>query len=117
MHIIFGKEQAQALSNKYTVLELDTVKIGDTGSIVTAYCPVETIPIEELAFLEWTKATHQNLMVNYSAKNWQDCLSALAQLKGKWRGELDTFYQDLESRVQDYIKNPPSSDWSPVIVK
>ena len=117
MHIIFGKEQAEELSNKYTILELDTFKLGDPGPTVTAFCAVETVPIEELPLLELTKAQHRDLMINYGLRDWNSCLTALKELRGKWRGELDTFYQDLESRVQSHIIMPPPPDWSPIIDK
>ncbi len=117
MHIIFGKEQADELSNKYTVLELDTFQFGEGGPTVTAYCTVETVPLEELAVLDATKKQHQDLMINYRLKNWFACLTAIEQLRGKWQGELDTFYADLESRIQGYVIVPPSARWTPVILK
>lgn len=117
MNIIFGSEQAKELSNKYTVLELDTFQIGLQGPTVTAYCTVESIPIEELAQLESTVNQHLHLMINYRLKNWADCIKGIDALKGKWRGELDSFYQDLESRVKVLIENPPPADWSPIIIK
>lgn len=117
MHIIFGQQQAEELSQKYTVLELDTFQLGENGPTVVAYCTVETIPLEELARLDHNKMQHDHLLINYRGRAWQDCLIALDQLKGKWRGELDSFYTDLRTRVESYIKNPPPSDWSPVIIK
>jgi hypothetical protein len=117
MHIIFGQEQADELSTRYTVLELDTFQIGVNGPTMTAYCVIEMVPFGELAALADTQTQHQHLMINYKLQNWQDCLIAVEQLQGKWRGELDTFYADLRSRVNTHIKNPPSTDWSSVILK
>lgn len=117
MHIIFGKEQANELSNKYTVLELDTFQFGSNGPVVTAYCTVETIPLDELVRLDQTKKQHSDLMINYGLRNWSDCLTAINELKGKWRGELDSFYQDLESRIQGFVISKPPADWTPVIQK
>jgi hypothetical protein len=117
MHIIFGKQQADELAQKYTVLELDTFQMGENGPVISAYCTVETIPLEELFRLEATRHQHEHLLINYRGRAWADCLAGIDQLKGKWRGELDTFYDDLRSRVENHIKNPPSADWSPVIVK
>jgi hypothetical protein len=117
MHIIFGKEKALELSDKYTVLELDTFRFDNLGSTVTAYCAVEKIPIEELSLLESIKSQHQDLIINYRLRNWEACLGGIKELKGKLRGELDTFYQDLEKRIQAHIISPPPADWSPVIAK
>lgn len=117
MNIIFGDEQAQTLSKKYTVLELDTFQLGPQGPLVKAYCTVETVPLEELAILDNIKQQHRDLLINYSLKNWPDCLKGIAELKGCWRGELDTFYQDLENRIQGFMIGEPPADWSPIIQK
>ena len=45
MNIIFGRDQAVALSDNYTILELDTICVGDTSTEITAFCVIETIPI------------------------------------------------------------------------
>jgi hypothetical protein len=117
MNIIFGREQADALANKYTVLELDTIQFGKDGSVITAYCTVENIPFEELSETEQRKIQHEHLILNYRGRAWKDCLEALDQLTGKWGGELDSFYENLRSRVETYITNPPDADWSSVIHK
>jgi len=117
MHIIFGKEQSDELSNKYTVLELDTFQFGKNGPVVTAYCTVETVPLNELTSLIEIKTQHDHVMINYRGRAWLECLSGIDQLTGKWRGELDSFYADLRARVENHIKHPPAADWSPIIQK
>lgn len=117
MHIIFGTEQAQEMAKKYTVLELDTFLLKENDQTVTAYCTVESIPFDELPNLSESIAMHEHLILNYRGRAWQDCLEGIDQLMGLWRGELDSFYQDLAGRVKHYQSNPPTSDWSPVIQK
>jgi hypothetical protein len=117
MNIIFGKEQADALQDKYTVLELDCFQFGHDGPILSAYCTVERMPLDELITLETTKAQHDHLIINYRGRAWPDCLTGIEQLRGKWSGELDSFYDELESRVTQYLKNDPGADWSPAILK
>jgi hypothetical protein len=117
MNIIFGKKQAIELSNKYTVLELDTFQFDINGPVVTAFCTVETVPLDELVCLVDTKTQHEHLLINYGLQNWSDCLVGIDQLTGKWRGDLDSFYSDLRVRVENNIKNPPDVNWSPIILK
>lgn len=117
MHIIFGTEQAQELEKKYTVLELDTFRLGENGPIVTAYCPVETVPFDELPLLEEIKNTHENLIINYRNRDWELCLTAIDQLTGKWSGKLDSFYSNLHDRIQTLINDPPQANWTPIIQK
>jgi hypothetical protein len=117
MHIIFGKEQADQLANKYTVLELDTFQFGLGGPIVTAYCTVENIPLEEILTLAETKLSHDQLIKEYHQRQWGPCLELLDGLQGKWNQELDSFYQDLRSRVEQNAVCDPGPTWSPIIVK
>ena len=117
MHIIFGKDQAEELANKYTVLELDTFQFGNSGPVVTAYCTVDTIPFDELPTLDAIKKQHADLLINFRLRAWTNCLTAIKLLRGKWCGELDTFYTDLENRIQNFAQNEPPLDWSPVIQK
>jgi hypothetical protein len=43
VNIILGKERAESLSQKYVVLELDTLKFNETGLVIESYCVVENI--------------------------------------------------------------------------
>jgi hypothetical protein len=117
MHIIFGKENARALENKYTVLELDTFDFKDKELVVPAYCIIENISINELPKLEDSKKLHQELINGYGSQKWDFCLETISLLIGCWGGEVDTFYQDLRSRINKLKASPPGNDWSPVILK
>lgn len=117
MNIIFGKEQLANLDQKYTVLELDTLQIGENGPVVTAYCAVEAVPLEELVDLEKQLALHQQLLDNYKARKWPECQLALSDLITKWGGEVDSFYHELADRIMDYIANDPGTNWTGIIIK
>jgi hypothetical protein len=115
MNIIF-KEALPQDTEKYTILELDTFVMPD-GARHTAYCVVENVPIMELGQLMANKDMHAKLIENYAKQNWNFCEQAIEQLAGKWGGEVDTFYQDLQKRVQDLKEKTLTQDWSPVIHK
>lgn len=117
MHIIFGNEQADALREKYTVLELDTFQMGKEGPIVTAFCAVEKLSLEDLLQTEQMKTLHNHLMINYRLRAWLRCQETLEKLKGFWGGEIDSFYEDLSQRITQYIETEPPADWSNVIIK
>jgi hypothetical protein len=117
MHIIFGKEQAQELSDKYTVLELDTFQIGPTGPVITAYCTLDAIPLGEMLTLDEHKKMHQQLIAEYKQRHWGRCLELLSQLQGKWNSAMDSFYQDLRSRIEQNVVCDPGSTWTPIIIK
>jgi len=115
MHIIFGKNQA--LEEKYTVLELDTIQVGKQGPILTAYCVVENIPLEEMPAVETFKHLHSQLMDAYREKQWNTCDKIIAQLMGKWGGEVDTFYVELKSRIDSLRVKTLDESWNATINK
>ena len=113
MHIIF-KNTIADIEEKYTVLDLDTFRLPD-GSLHTACCVVENMPIMELSKASHLKDLHSDLIKEYGNKNWNFCEQALDHLMGKWGGELDSFYSDLKTRIEN-LKNMTLDDtWSPVI--
>ena len=60
MHIIMGKEAAEALKENYTVLELETFH--HNGQDITAFCVVDQVPIMELPALESYKQQHKDFI-------------------------------------------------------
>lgn len=115
MHIIFG-DAINEIPNSFTVLELDTFKITDHQTS-TAYCVVEKIPLAEFAMIEAHKELHANVIRYYREQQWNYCEQAIGALMGKWNGELDTFYNDLLTRVERLKSETPSSDWDWTINK
>ena len=115
MNIIFGEDKVNEIKNKYTVLELDTIRVVPAGYTATAYAVVETIPIEDLPKLSFQTELHKNLMVNYRARDWNFCGQAIENLIGAFGNELDSFYAELQQRINNYKENDPGPDWDPMI--
>jgi len=109
MNIIFGREQAEAMQSKYTILELDTFKAGD--QTVTAFCAVDIVPIMEMPKIESMKQLHENLLIEYRKKNWNYCEQALEHLMGCWNHEVDTFYDTLKTRIDEYKNQTLEDNW------
>jgi hypothetical protein len=117
MNIIFGRDQAMTLAEKYTVLELDTIRVSPSNKEITAFCVIESIPIMDMPKVESMKNLHENLLIEYKKKNWNYCIQALEYLTGFWGHEIDTFYDNIGSRIQNYSENDPGDTWDGVIVK
>jgi hypothetical protein len=99
MQIILGQEAADALSGNYTVLELETF-IKD-GQEIKAFCVVTNVPVMELTELEPYKALHSMFVKEYYNGNYEFCLDAAQKLKGRFSGELDSFYDEIINRISD----------------
>jgi hypothetical protein len=116
MYIIFGNDEVDTIKQKYTVLELDTIRIGEHEPR-TAHCVLQAVPFDDIPVLEHLKTLHSNLITNYGRRGWKLCLQAIEQLQGKWGGELDSFYNELHTRIQQYQLEEPGPDWTPIIIK
>lgn len=112
MNIIFGLESVTTLEKRYTVLELDTFNLLPTNEVVTAYCLVETIPIEEMPAIESLKALHSNLIAEYKKRNWNYCEDVIEHLVGKWGGELDSFYSEFLQRIVKLKQADLPENWT-----
>lgn len=97
MHIIIGDEAAQSLRENYTVLELETFDGKDQK--VTAYCVVPEIPIMELPLLEHHKQLHADFIREYNDRNYKYCIDAVEHLRGKFNGDLDSFYDIIVEKI------------------
>jgi hypothetical protein len=115
MNIIFGASAAQQAQEKHIVLELDTFQV-DT-QLTTTYALVEKVPLMEMTSLDQFKELHSNLMTEYRKRNWKYCEDAMEHLRGKWNGELDTFYTVLTERIQELKTQSLPDDWTGVILR
>jgi len=102
MHIVYGKEQADTLRDRYTVLELDTVDVQEVNKKLTLYAIVDPakVGLEGLTKLDMWVDLHGNLIKNLKLKNHKFVKDAIEHLKGQFGGELDTFYQHVEDRLK-----------------
>jgi hypothetical protein len=111
MNIIFDGPEADKLREKYTLLELDTFRFVPSGQVHIAFAVIENIPIDELFRLSFQKDLHSNLMENYCKGDWNFCEQAIEQLVGAFGGELDSFYAELNNRINNYKDNDPGENW------
>ena len=117
MNIILGRENIEQAQEKYTVLELDTLLIDGAADPVTAYCLIEQVPIDQIAGIDQYRDLHNNLMKNYRLQNWKFCEDAIEHLRGKWGGELDSFYTEMSQRIQQHKIETLGPDWNGTLLK
>jgi predicted phosphoribosyltransferase len=97
MQLIFKRDVAQELKDKYTILELESIPV--EGQMLEAFClvPAEKI-IGEMSTLQYNIALHEDFVRAIKDNNVEECLSIATQLKGNFGGELDTFYEVIVDR-------------------
>ena len=116
MNIIIGKDEADRLAEKYTVLPLETMKFKSNPELpaTTAYCVIEKIPTGEMNKIEEQVALHTKFYENYQKGDFNFCTQALEHLKGKWGGEIDSYYVIMEERISKY---KDTKDFDPILYK
>jgi hypothetical protein len=102
MDIIFGKDVAEQLRERYTVLELETLTAED-GRQLEAYCviPGEKLSVNELPQLDQWIKLHDEFLRGYHNKEYTYCRDCVDYLMGKFGGELDTFYEEILRRINE----------------
>jgi len=101
MHIILGDAIAAQLRERHTVLQLETLTI--KGEPVTAYCVVmsESIALTDMPDLERLKRLHQALIDALNTERFDTVLQCIEHLKGRFGGELDSFYEIIANRIKE----------------
>lgn len=101
MQIIFGRENAEMLREKYTVLDLETIDVEGKSLDIFCVIPADKIPLTDMPQLEsWIKL-HQDFLNGYNTQQYSYCRDAVSYLKGKFGGEVDTFYDEILRRINE----------------
>lgn len=100
MFIVHGKEKADQLKEKYTVLELDTIEYPDSGP-VTLFTILDTgkLGLDSISSLEQFTTLHADLIKNFKAGDNNYCKEAIGILKGQFGGQIDSFYDHMLVRL------------------
>ena len=100
MQIIFGKDNADILREKYLVFDLDSFDVN--GQILDTYCVLAhtAIPIDDLENVDRLIKVHNAMVHEIKKDNYSFAEQAIEHLMGHFGGELDTFYTELLTRVE-----------------
>lgn len=117
MNIILENEVTDQIADKYILLELDTFLRTTNGQRVKSYAVVsrDDIVLQEIPIMEMNQKLHANLIKNYKKGDWNFCKQAIAELQGKWKGEIDSFYAILGTRIKQLESEPLDKDWDHAI--
>lgn len=98
MQIIFGKETAEKMRSKYVVLELETFVKDDV--LVEAYCLIsaDKANLAELPRLDEYVKNHEAFVEAYKDNDGVKCRELYETVKGRFHGEVDSFYDEILSR-------------------
>ena len=100
MNLIFNLESKLLLESRYTVLELETIAMPGADPI-TAWCVVEAEKvIPEIDMLPLNISLHEDLLSAIKKDDVTAATKLCTELTGKFGGELDTFYEEIQKRIE-----------------
>ena len=103
MNIIFGRHNADLLRERHIILDLETLDAD--GQALECFCLVDgaAIPTNELASLRHSVRLHDKLVENLRKKNYAVCAELIEHLRGRFGGELDSFYDHVIERSKPTV--------------
>lgn len=116
MNIIFDDQNLDQIKDTNILLELDTFYIASLDKTVTAYCVVDNVKLTDFDKVPQIQNLHAQLLTAYKNKDFKLCQDLIEVLLGSFDGELDSFYQSLESRI-DEAKQSNDQSWTGVILR
>jgi hypothetical protein len=99
MQLIFGKDVAEKLKERYTVLELETLDVEGKPLEVFCVIPAEKIAMSELTTVEHSTKLHNDFVAALKCSDYKICQDLSVHLIGRWGGEVDTFYEEILKRI------------------
>lgn len=117
MNIIFDSPLVSDLKQRHIVLELDTFVIKPMTTPIASYCIIDKVPLDEISTMEHYVRLHQSMIDHYKKQQWSVCRDAILLLKGRWGGELDSFYNEFANRIEQLANESLPTDWTGYITK
>lgn len=112
MNILFGNKEIESIreESRFTVLELDIIQPSPDHDPQPAYCVLSDVPLAEISELTQKVRMHHDMVHFYRSGQWDECRSLIAQLRGSWQGEVDSFYDEITRRL-DSTGGCAANDW------
>ena len=103
MQVIFSRQIADELRDRYTVLELETFDVQDQILETFFVVPAEKLILNDMPNLADNIKLHEEFAAQLKQKNYKYCAEAVEHLMGKFGGELDSFYEIIRERCKNHV--------------
>jgi len=115
MNIILGEDAYNQVKDKFIVLELDTFCVNNENH--KSYCVLDAsdIPLGEMPEIPLWQENHAKLIENWHKGDFNFCDQMLEHLMKRWGGHMNSFYSEVQARVNDLKDSELPGDWTGVI--
>ncbi len=115
--VIAGAKTAQAVGDKFALLELDVIRMKGKLEPETVYGVFGAVDVAVGDDFRRLREFCRNMLIAYRACDWAKALEALDQGRTfEQRFELGPFFDLYAARILAFRANPPPDDWAAVYV-
>ena len=109
--LVIGPITESRLEGTAFSLELDLIAVKGKKDAVRIFTAFYNPPESEMALWLEHKQQHQDMLALYRAQEWNKALKAVEELKGKFNGQMDHYYEHWIERIHDMAKENLPSNW------
>jgi adenylate cyclase len=106
--MVIGPKTEAYVRNDYFTLPLDLIAVKGKKDGVNIHT---VLPCESHARWEKWRNQHIHMMADYNAQRWDLAIKSCTQLRGKFDGLMDGYYDMWIERCMEMRANPPGADW------
>lgn len=113
--IIVGSKTAMAAKDKFAILELDFITVKGKKEPEVIYAIAGREDVANSGKFQRTRNLNIEMLAQYRNQNWEDALIAIDKARiADEEKALTTLYDLYESRIREFIANPPPPGWDGV---
>jgi len=107
--LVIGQRTYELVKDEYLCLELDCLAVKGKSQGVNIYTIVPKTGINRA----YSKS-HCDFIMHYREQNWKALEDYYKTLRNAFGGEMTEYYDMMMERVEEFKKNPLSTDWDGV---
>ena len=111
--IIVGSKTAMAVKEKFAILELDFIMVKGKKEPEVIYAIAGREDVAHSGRFQRLRNLTIEMLACYRGRDWDGALAAIERGRKSDDGEvLSLLYNLYETRIRNYIENPPPEDWN-----
>ena len=111
--IIVGSRTALAVKEKFAILELDFIMVKGKKEPEVIYAIAGREDVAQSGHFQRLRNLTIEMLACYRARDWDGALAAIGRGRKSDEGRsLELLYNLYETRIRDYLENPPPEDWN-----
>jgi len=111
--ILVGATTAQAVKDKFAILEIDFIMVKGKKEPEVVYALVGREDVAQSEGFQRLRDLVQDMLTCYRRRDWDGALGAIERgRKSDVTRALGLFYNLYEARIRNYQKDPPPPDWN-----